>query len=81
MNELLDLLTRLPEAEPSQGRADRVRARARRHLASRRRQAVPSPAPPGRAVPLLWLAAAVSAALLVEVLAVAADVLSWRFHS
>ena len=79
MNGLLDRLAALPDAEPSQMRADRVRARARRRLTPPR-HAAPRPSSPRRA-PLLWLAAGVSAVYLAKVLAVAVEVLAARIRS
>ena len=72
MNDLLDRLAALPDAEPSQMRADRVRARARRRL-TRPRHAAPGLSSPRGRAPLLWLAAGVSAAYLAKVLAVAVE--------
>lgn len=77
MNDLLERLAALPDAEPSPMRAVRVRARARRRLTPPR-PAPPRPASSRRSVKLLWLAAGVSAVYLVKVLAVAVEVLGAR---
>jgi hypothetical protein len=79
VNDLLERLAALPEAEPSAIRADRVRALARRRLTPPRITA-PRPSSRGRLVPLLWLAASVSAVYLVKVLAVAVEVLAARIR-
>ncbi len=80
MNDLLDRLASLPDAEPSAMRATRVRALARRRLTPPRHAAVGPPAP-RRRPPLLRLSAAVvSAVYVVKALAVAVEVLAARIR-
>ncbi len=80
MNDLLDRLASLPDAEPSAMRANRVRALARRHLTPPR-HAESRPSSPRRRAPLLWLSAgAVSAIFVVKALAVAVEVLAARIR-
>ncbi len=76
MNDLLERLAALPDADPSPVRATRARALARRRL--KPRPAETGPASPPRRAPLVWLAAGVSAVYLVKVLAVAVEVLGAR---
>lgn len=77
MNDLLERLAALPDADPSPVRARRIRALARRRLTPPRVTA-PVPASPRRRAPLLWLTAGLSAVYLVKVLAVAVEVLAAR---
>ncbi len=79
MNDLLDRLASLPDAEPSATRANRVRALARRRLTPPR-PAASGPASPRRPA-LLWLSAGVvSAVYVVKALAVAVEVLAARIR-
>ncbi len=80
MNDLLDRLASLPDAEPSRMRADRVKALARRRL-TLPRHAASGPSSPRRRPPLLWLSAGVvSAVYVVKALAVAVEVLAARIR-
>ena len=80
MNDLLDRLASLPDAEPSATRANRVRALARRRLTPPR-PAASGPSSPRRRRPLLWLAAgAVSAVYVVKAVTVAVEVLAARIR-
>ena len=79
MNDLLDRLAALPDAEPSAMRAARVRALARRRLTPPR-HAAPAASSPRHRAPLLWLAAAVGAVYLVKALTVAVEVLAARIR-
>ncbi len=80
MNDLLDRLASLPDAEPSAMRATRVRALARRRLTPLG-PAAPAPASPRHRIRLLWLSAGVvSAVYVVKALAVAVEVLAARIR-
>lgn len=81
MNDPFDRLAALPDADSSPMRADRVKARARAALSRQTRPAVQLRVPAaGRLAPLLWLAAAVSALYVAEVVILAAGVLTARFR-
>ncbi len=79
MNDLLECLAALPDADPSPVRASRVRALARRRLAPPR-HAAPAASSPRHRAPLLWLAAGVGAVYLVKALTVAVEVLAARIR-